>query len=102
MIDLDDHHLKQVKHIIARLAPECEARVFGSRVNGKAKPYSDLDLVLIAKQKMDWRRLEDIKQAFSGSDLPFMVDVIEWHDLSDDFKRLIQARYEVIQTPSGP
>lgn len=99
MIDLKPKYLKIVKDILSRSAPECEVRVFGSRVNGKAKPYSDLDLALVGKRKLDWRRIEDIKDALSASQIPIMVDVLDWHAISDNFKKIIESRYEVLQKP---
>ena len=52
MIDLAPSHLRTVRQLLADLAPECEVRVFGSRVAGNAKPYSDLDIVLIGGRRL--------------------------------------------------
>ena len=38
-----------------------------------------------------------LMHAFSESDLPFMVDVIEWYGLDEGFKALIQKDHEVVQ-----
>ena len=47
MIDLAPESLAIVRCLLAAQLPECEVRAFGSRVTGNAKPYSDLDLVLL-------------------------------------------------------
>ena len=47
MIDLAPDQLAIVRRLLAAHVPECEARAFGSRVTGNAKPYSDMDLSLI-------------------------------------------------------
>src|SRR3990172_1122859 len=101
MIDLKPSHLAEVKRILQEHAPGCEVRVFGSRLNGKAGKNSDLDLVLVGKGLLDWRMLESIKDAFAASDLPFMVDVLDWHALSASFREIIEKKYEVIQRPGN-
>lgn len=90
-----------VKRILAELAPECEVRVFGSRINGRARPFSDLDLAIVAPRPLDWRRLEQLKDAFSESDLPFMVDVLDWSTVSPRFRTVIAQAYEILQTSAA-
>ena len=77
--------------------PHCEVRVFGSRYKWTAKDYSDLDLVIIGNKKLDKKVIYDIKEAFSESDLPIRVDVLDWYTISDEFKQIINQGYEVIQ-----
>jgi len=97
MIDLDDTYLREVKHILATHVPEVKVRAFGSRVNKKALKYSDLDLALIGEETLDWRRIEALKDAFSESNLPIMVDALDWHAISPEFRRVIEKECEVIQ-----
>ena len=101
MIDLKPEYLQEVKQILAEFAPDCEVRVFGSRINGTAQPYSDLDLALIGPKELDWQSMNKIKQAFSESDLPYLVDVLDWHSISDEFKKVIEKQYEVLQKGSS-
>lgn len=96
MIDLKPEYLQEIIDILQKHVPECEIRVFGSRVNHTAQPYSDLDLALVGPQKIHWQRLEALKYAFSESNLPIMVDIIDWHALSGDFQKLIKENYEVL------
>ena len=97
MIDLRPDHLELVKGILARQVPGYEVRVFGSRVTGKAKPHSDLDLVVMTASPLPPLRLADLKDAFSDSDLPFRVDVLDWQTLSVEFRAFIEQRYGVVQ-----
>ena len=46
-LDMAPAHWVIVQDILRRLAPEHEVWVFGSRATGRAKPYSDLDLMLL-------------------------------------------------------
>ncbi len=96
MIDLEKKHLDVILVLLAKHVPECEVRVFGSRVDGSAKKYSDLDLALVSDKKLDWKRLEDLKLAFSESDLPMKVDVLDFNDISENFKAIIRQHCEII------
>ncbi|MBI4630945.1 MAG: nucleotidyltransferase domain-containing protein [Chloroflexi bacterium] len=98
MIDLRPDHLKIVTDILARHAPEYEVRAFGSRVNGKTKPHSDLDLVVMTDSALSPSRLADLKDAFSDSDLPFRVDVLDWASIADNFRGIIEQEFVVVQT----
>ena len=97
MFDLTDEHLSEVRRILSEHMPDCEARVFGSRVRGRARKYSDLDIALVGDAKIDERRIESLKDAFADSDLPFRVDVLDWHAISDSFRKVIEKGYEVVQ-----
>jgi predicted nucleotidyltransferase len=97
MIDLGEHDLAEVQRILSEHVPDCEVRVFGSRIEGKAKRFSDLDLALVCDEKLEWRKIELLKDAFAASNLPMTVDVVDWHAISDEFRAIIEAHYEIIQ-----
>ncbi len=97
MIDIEEKYLSEIRRILRELVPDCEVRLFGSRIEGKAEKFSDLDLVLVAAEKLDWRRLESVKDAFAASDLPMLVDVHDYNAVSTEFQAVINKRYEVIQ-----
>ena len=100
MIDLSTHHLETVQGILGRHVPNCEVRAFGSRVTGPMKNYSDLDLAVVAPGKLNPDTLRHLKEAFEESDLPFRVDVLDWHDVSPEFQEVIAKDYEVVQRPN--
>ncbi|MEK6777094.1 MAG: nucleotidyltransferase domain-containing protein, partial [bacterium] len=97
MIDIGPGHLKTVKRILAEHVPDCEVRAFGSRVTWTAKDYSDLDLAVVGREKLDAARLRRMKEAFEESDLPFRVDLLDWHRISESFRKVIEGQYEVVQ-----
>jgi len=97
MIEVSPEHLKIILDILKRFAPSCEVRAFGSRCKGKAKKYSDLDLAIVGNEKIDLEILADIKEAFEESDLPYRVDVLDWNAISENFRKIINEKYEVIQ-----
>jgi len=97
MIDVEEKYLAEIRRILGEYVSDCEVRVFGSRIEGKAHDFSDLDLVLVGSEKLNWRRIELLKDAFASSNLPMTVDVIDWHAISDEFRAVIGDNYEVIQ-----
>lgn len=98
MIDLAPDRLEKVRTILNKYVPECEVRAFGSRVNRNAKSYSDLDLALVGPGKLSDDTLRHLKEAFEESDLPFRVDVLDWHAVSPSFQKVIEGQYEIVQT----
>ena len=101
MIDLAPQHLATIRRILAEQVPECEVRAFGSRVTGKAKPYSDLDLALVGPARLDIARMGRLREALQASDVPIRVDVLDWHAIADSFQKVITACFEVLPIKIG-
>ena len=97
MTGIKPEHLAIIKGILLEFLPGVEVRAFGSRVNGAFKDWSDLDLALVGVARIDPRILTLLKGAFEESDLPYRVDLLDWHNISPEFRELIRARYEIIQ-----
>ncbi len=96
-VDLKPDHLMTVMRILAEHVPSLEVRAFGSRVFWTAKDYSDLDLLVVGQRKLDRGTLGRVKEAFEESNLPMQVDVLDWHDISESFRREIKRDYMVLQ-----
>ena len=92
MIDLSADQLKQVQEIVRQHVPSGEVYVFGSRVSGRAKKFSDLDLMIKDTGGLPWRTLADLRESFEASDLPIMVDVVDWDSCSARFRSLVGAQ----------
>lgn len=97
MIELNPKHLETVQGILAKYAPGCEVRAFGSRVKWTAKDYSDLDLAIVGGKRFNPREMHRLTEAFEESDLPIRVDVVDWYAIPEGFRRIIAAEYAVIQ-----
>ncbi|HNW83402.1 MAG TPA: nucleotidyltransferase domain-containing protein [bacterium] len=96
MIDLSQKHLEIIKEILKKHVPDCEVRVFGSRVKGAAKSYSDLDIAIAGKEKIPRKKIHEIKEAFEESSLPIRVDVVDFNSISKEFQEVICQKYEVL------
>ncbi len=97
MIKMTSAQLAEVERILREHVPECEVRAFGSRVTGRTKPWSDLDLAVIGPKKLGFQRVGLLTEAFQESTLPFRVDVLDWHETSPSFQAIIAQQYAVIQ-----
>lgn len=99
-IDINPRDLAAVRSILSRFVPEREVRAFGSRVTGTVKKFSDLDLAVMGDQPLPASIAADLREAFSESDLPFKVDVLDWATTADNFRRIIERKNVVIQIGS--
>jgi predicted nucleotidyltransferase len=97
MLDITDKRLSSVIAILRKLVPDCEVWAYGSRINGSGHAGSDLDLVILGKDKITWQLMAKLKSAFEDSNLPFSVDVLDWNGIPDNFKENIRKKYEVMQ-----
>jgi len=86
-----------VSQILRSVIPGREVWAFGSRATGAAKPYSDLDLALIGETPLPLDTLAALREAFSESDLPWKVDLVDWATTNATFRKLIEARKVVVQ-----
>ena len=41
--------------------------------------------------------LGDLCEAFSQSDLPFRVDIVDWASVSESFRKIIEEKHVVVQ-----
>lgn len=96
MIKVRDDQLEIIIDILNKYVPNCEVRAYGSRYKGDSKEYSDLDLAIVGKEKLDRKLLMDLREAFEESNLPFRVDVLDWNGISEEFRNVIDAGYEVL------
>ena len=96
-IDVLPNHLEIILGILEKFVPGPEIRAFGSRVTGKARRHSDLDLVIMTERPLDVAVLAGMKAAFSESDLPFAVDILDWAVLEEHVRRFVQEGSAIIR-----
>lgn len=94
MIQLSPEQIQVTKDILAQYAPGKQACAFGSRVQGTARPTSDLDVLILGNEAMQPEHRADLKLAFSESSLPFFVDIVEQARISPKFFEQIAKQAE--------
>ena len=97
MIHLTPTERRIVEEILTGLVPHARVVVFGSRVTGKQKPFSDLDLAIDIGEPLPLDMFARLRSAFSESHLPFGVDLVDIRAVTDEFREVIEKEYEVIQ-----
>ena len=93
MIYMEDRHVHEVKKVLAKYPYTFYA--FGSRVTGKQKKFSDLDLCYI--EPIPPLILGDIREDFDESNLPFKVELVDFYGASSEFQERIRADLALIQ-----
>lgn len=89
-----------VSDILRRHVPQFDVWAFGSRARIAAKKHSDLDLVVVSKQPLPLSLCAAIMEAFSESDLPYRVDVVDWASTGESFRKIIERDRVVVQEAS--
>ncbi len=95
MLDLPAEQLELVRDALRRHLPGRTVIAFGSRANGKARIYSDLDLCVMGEEPPDSRALSNLKDELEDSPLPIRVDVLDWAGTSSPFREIIKAQKQV-------
>ncbi|OQW53981.1 MAG: hypothetical protein A4S09_06210 [Proteobacteria bacterium SG_bin7] len=86
-IHVNEPHLSIIKQILSQYPYEFFA--FGSRVNGKHKHLSDLDIMI--KDDISGSTLEKIRGDFEDSNIPFKIDIVLYKDISPEFYHRIKS-----------
>jgi uncharacterized protein len=76
--------------------------MFGSRATGRAKRYSDLDLAIDAGRLLTLDKIAELTEAFSDSDLPYKVDLVDWHNIDDRWRQTIMAERVTLTEAADP
>jgi len=90
-VALSDAEWAIVQKILQTYLPGCSVWAFGSRTTGRHHRFSDLDIAIIGGPALSFSAVAALREAFDESDLPWKVDIVDWHDIGDDFRRIIDA-----------
>lgn len=99
MINLNQEYLETIVKIIRQYIPDQRVCLFGSRTKEIAKPFSDIDLVIMSENKISLSKMSELRDAFSESDLPYRVDVLDWSTTNQEFKQAVQKDMIEIYKP---
>jgi predicted nucleotidyltransferase len=92
-IDLEPEYLNLVISTLSHhLPPKARVWLFGSRACGKAKKFSDIDLLVDAGQPLSLALLAELSNAFEESSLPYKVDIADATSISNAFAEHIASQ----------
>ena len=89
-IDINPCDKKILDSLLNKYLPSTTVWAHGSRVKGKAQPWSDLDIVVFTNEKQKCQ-LSLLKEALEESNLSFRIDLLEWDHLPENLKANITA-----------
>jgi len=98
-LNLQPEHLRLLLDILSSNAPTAEVWAYGSRVNGAAHDGSDLDLIVRDPGSLNQpqKQLHLLREALGESNLPMLVDVLDWARIPEDFRREIKRQHVIIR-----
>ena len=89
-LQMQPHEQEEIISLLKKEIPHHHVMVFGSRANGTARASSDLDLLILG-EPLSFETMAKLKIAFSESDLPYFVDLVEDASIDNAFKEHIET-----------
>ncbi len=82
-------YLEKAREIVLRFdaIKEYAIFLFGSRANGTEHQLSDIDIGILGKQALPAFLKLDIEEKLEESNIPLRVDLIDFHKVSEAFKK---------------
>ncbi|MDH5424066.1 MAG: nucleotidyltransferase domain-containing protein [Gammaproteobacteria bacterium] len=91
-LDLPPKYQKELVKLIKEYMPDSNVWAYGSRITPSHHDTSDLDIV-IQQKKHSIDKLVDLKDAIKNSNIPILVDVMDWDLIPESFKEEIQKKH---------
>ena len=98
-VDIEPQHLKTVINLLGLYLPDREVWAYGSRVSGRARKYSDLNLAVMGEGFPDDVAMFHLREDLSETRVPFMIDLKAWAGINPANHRDILRCYAVIHSP---
>ncbi|MEZ2348123.1 nucleotidyltransferase domain-containing protein [Terriglobus sp. RCC_193] len=92
-LDLTTEDFAIVRAILNQFVPSRPVFVFGSRVTGRARRRSDLDLAIGGDTPLGSSLRADLMEAFDESDLPIRVDVVDLAEARGVFRQRMESEW---------
>ncbi len=93
MRSLEDRHKKELLSILK--AYPCQFYLFGSRLRGDSRTFSDIDLCYT--DKLPNLLIAELKEKLENSGLPYKVDLIDLNQVSVEFRNLIEDKMSPVE-----
>lgn len=84
-----------------RLVPNAKVYAFGSRVKGNPRPHSDFDVAIDNQTPIPLNTLSKLEEVFAESDLPFLIDIVDFQRINNEFQQHMLASSEMLLNGSS-
>lgn len=101
MINIRNKDKQQISTIAQNVFPKgAEIWAYGSRIKGTNHETSDLDLVIKYKEKTTQAidNLVKFKEQLQASNIPILIQVLDWEHIPESFQHNILKHHEVLCT----
>lgn len=95
MLQLEKRHWKIIQQILNKYPYQFYA--YGSRVKSEAWKLSDLDLCY--QEEVPISIISQIREEFEQSNLPFIVELVNWKNMRPTFQKAIRGDLTLISLP---
>ena len=93
---LEQKYIDFIKETIYSVLEHAHIYIFGSRVQGNAQEFSDVDIALDTKNVIDIKDILTLKSIFRNSTFPYKVDIIDINSTDKKFLKIIESDlYEI-------
>lgn len=92
---LKPRYLDILLEIFRNYCPNAEIWAYGSRISGEAHEASDLDLVVKSFNDSS-KNIYELKELVNNSDIPIIVDILDYNNIPESFQKEIEKNYIVI------
>jgi predicted nucleotidyltransferase len=75
--------------LLTVLFPTAKIYLFGSRARGDHTERSDIDIAIDLGREMEIREIAKARGVLEGLNLPWKIDVVDMHSISDVMKECI-------------
>ena len=90
MLGVTEEELNEIKAIVEHYKDKYEFFAYGSRVKGNFRELSDLDLMIKGNESASVSDIDELKEKFDNSSLPYVVNFVDYFNLTKDFYNLIE------------
>ena len=88
-MNIDEIYKDMLLTIIGKYLSGCKVYLFGSRANGTCSKGSDIDIALDNGRVLELFVLGNIREKIEESTIPFFVDIVDYHAVSNKMKERI-------------
>lgn len=91
---LEDKWKQLIKDTIRKYLPDESYKIFifGSRAEKTNRKWSDVDVGIEGPKGIPWGIIENIKEELENSRIPYRVDVVDFKQASDSFRKVAGSK----------
>lgn len=99
----ESKYISIAKNIILKYVPKNDFAVFlfGSRAIGKENRTSDIDVGVLGKNTFPILIKSDLLDELEESIIPYKVDIVDFKNVSEDFKKIALQHIQVWNCPTA-